>query len=59
MSNNLFNKTFIHFLLSQFILFKRNDTALKNLLIINIILSRLMSMTNSVKMKLIMIMLNN
>ena len=59
MSNSLFSKMFIHFLSSQFILSEKNDTVLKNLLIINMILLRLMSMTNNVKMKLIMIMLNN
>ena len=59
MSNSLFNKMFIHFLLSQFILFKRNNTVLKNLFINDIILLRLMSVTNNVKMKLIMIILND
>ena len=59
MSNSLFNKMFVHSLSSQFVLPERNDTVLENLLIINMILSRSMSMTDSIRMKLIMIMLND
>ena len=59
MNNNLFNKTFIHFLSFYFVLSERNNTVLKNLLIINIILLKLMSVTNNIKMKLIINMSNN
>ena len=59
MSDNLFSRMFIHFLSFQFILPEKNDTVLENLSIINIILSRLMSVINSIKMKLIMIILNS
>ena len=59
MSNSLFSKTFIHSLSSQFILLKRNDTVLKNLSIINMILLKSMLIINNIKIKLIMIMLNN
>ena len=59
MSDNLFNKMFAHSLSFQFILLKRSDIVLKNLLIINMILLKSMLMTDNVKMKLIMIVLND
>ena len=59
MSKNLFSKMFIHFLLFQFVLSKRNDIILKNLFIIDIILLKSISVINNVKIKSIIIMLNN
>ena len=59
MSNSLSSRTFTHSLPPQFILSERNDTVLENLSVIDMILSKSMSVTGSIKMKSIMIMSND